>query len=1043
MSNVASQPFDPYHKWLGIAPAEQPPTWYRLLGIPLFESDPDVIDAAADQRMAHLRKYQTGANSALSQQLLNEVASARIGLLSPEKKASYDADLRARTAAAGSAGAAKPVVQGAGESSATGRGKADSPSTGRRPPKLQVAVPLDSPTPVAAAPVPVPGIQVPVVKSPPVTSGTDAPAADAFTPVPMARRATQPKPQSMAGLIVGFCVAAGIGLLGLVWWMVQGQGASRPIGPTIAESAGSHPEAHSTVDAVTPAPVPKAVEPPKEAAAPSPVAPAPPSPTVPPPSSPAVSAPPATTEKPAAEPAATPPAKFSRPKRQPRATGAILVRPAIAGDFRLERRAIAGLQVPVVAKVSFAVTAEGGKELPPSIRQLVVIGSQLTEKNQEGAMRMTETPEIQVQNGGPPITNLIHEGAVSFRPQIRYFRRAADRSQPMVELVALSTSPWVTPMEQNCEYLVRFEISAAGLEKLLGLLGESGPPPQVAGPAGTGPSATQETAPKPAEPPKETAPAVPVRPATPAAEIAPRAAVPDDAALTKASKEVFDIYSAEYDAARSATQKTALAKKFLEQAAAAGNGPAVRYVLLKAGRDLASQSGDAAVAFQAIDELNAVFDVDGTGMKVEALSKAVKAAQTPALLKSLVEQILALVDELVDQDRFDEGLKLIQVASSRALRAHDNPLLKQVNQHKKEVEAIRKAFAEVQPLAERLGTQPDDAEANYRVGRYSAAVKNDWKKGLPMLAKGSDASWRKLAQQEQASPAAADGQLALADGWWEAAQSASDAEKNGLLLHAGTWYRKAQPTVAAGLVKARVEKRLADIDQLDPSSRTPEGRRSAEFKLGKWVDILKRVDAARDGVSGQWKRTNDGVAGTGPMYTRLMLPVAVDGGYDLQITFVPNPIRRFDRLIVILPIGAHGCAVYVARTSVGIYANQPGAFAGGFQLVTSQSFLANGLPQHVLGISVRVEGDTAKLGIAEDGVAMLSFPCPKDSFDIPTIYALPSPGHPGLGTMETDTAVFRDVKLRVMSGKASWAEAPAANKPAEAPGSVPSDPASR
>ena len=111
MSNAGSPSFDPYHKWLGIPPAEQPPTLYRLLGIPPFESDPDVIDAAADQRMAHLRKYQTGANSALSQQLLNEVASARIALLSPEKKAVYDAELRAKTAAASAPAEAKPVVR--------------------------------------------------------------------------------------------------------------------------------------------------------------------------------------------------------------------------------------------------------------------------------------------------------------------------------------------------------------------------------------------------------------------------------------------------------------------------------------------------------------------------------------------------------------------------------------------------------------------------------------------------------------------------------------------------------------------------------------------------------------------------------------------------------------------------------------------------------------------------------------------------------------------------------------------------------------------
>ena len=45
--------FDPYHKWLAIPPEEQPPNHYRLLGVSPFESDPDVIENAADQRMAH------------------------------------------------------------------------------------------------------------------------------------------------------------------------------------------------------------------------------------------------------------------------------------------------------------------------------------------------------------------------------------------------------------------------------------------------------------------------------------------------------------------------------------------------------------------------------------------------------------------------------------------------------------------------------------------------------------------------------------------------------------------------------------------------------------------------------------------------------------------------------------------------------------------------------------------------------------------------------------------------------------------------------
>ena len=33
--------FDPYQAWLGIPPHDQPPNLYRLLGLVLFESNPE------------------------------------------------------------------------------------------------------------------------------------------------------------------------------------------------------------------------------------------------------------------------------------------------------------------------------------------------------------------------------------------------------------------------------------------------------------------------------------------------------------------------------------------------------------------------------------------------------------------------------------------------------------------------------------------------------------------------------------------------------------------------------------------------------------------------------------------------------------------------------------------------------------------------------------------------------------------------------------------------------------------------------------------
>jgi hypothetical protein len=91
---MARASFDPYYKWLGIPPEEQPPNYYRLLGIPLFESDLDVIENAAHRQMVYIRTFQTGKNADLSQKLLNELAAAKVCLMSRSKRAVYDESLR-------------------------------------------------------------------------------------------------------------------------------------------------------------------------------------------------------------------------------------------------------------------------------------------------------------------------------------------------------------------------------------------------------------------------------------------------------------------------------------------------------------------------------------------------------------------------------------------------------------------------------------------------------------------------------------------------------------------------------------------------------------------------------------------------------------------------------------------------------------------------------------------------------------------------------------------------------------------------------------
>jgi hypothetical protein len=91
-----NQKFDPYYKWLGIPPKDQPPNHYRLLGIEVFEADREVIDAASNRLMAYLHELASGDDEGHSQRLLNEISTARTTLLNKSDKQEYDIQLRGK-----------------------------------------------------------------------------------------------------------------------------------------------------------------------------------------------------------------------------------------------------------------------------------------------------------------------------------------------------------------------------------------------------------------------------------------------------------------------------------------------------------------------------------------------------------------------------------------------------------------------------------------------------------------------------------------------------------------------------------------------------------------------------------------------------------------------------------------------------------------------------------------------------------------------------------------------------------------------------------
>jgi hypothetical protein len=106
----------------------------------------------------------------------------------------------------------------------------------------------------------------------------------------------------------------------------------------------------------------------------------------------------------------------------------------------------------------------------------------------------------------------------------------------------------------------------------------------------------------------------------------------------------------------------------------------------------------------------------------------------------------------------------------------------------------------------------DDPKANLDVGRYYCLIRDEWEKGLPMLAKGSHRAFQQLAQAELRRPADGRAQIELADGWWELAED-EPAHRKAIRLHAARWYMRAAEQLPQGLLKVKAELRVEQAER--------------------------------------------------------------------------------------------------------------------------------------------------------------------------------------------------------------------------------------
>lgn len=338
--------------------------------------------------------------------------------------------------------------------------------------------------------------------------------------------------------------------------------------------------------------------------------------------------------------------------------------------------------------------------------------------------------------------------------------------------------------------------------------------------------------------------------ATWATENSDKLPVPDDEAQKEAVSLIANLYKAEYDAAKTPEQKSALAKKMLQVGKDSKDDPTGRYVLFRLARDIAADAGDADTALAAVEETASLHELDILAVKADVLTKAVKAIKFPKQHQDLAPTLQSTFDDAVSQDRFDLAKTLNAVALNSARQARSAELVKQVVAQGKELEEIETEYQTVQEAFEKLKTAPTDPEANFLVGRYQCFIKGDWDNGLLMVVLGSDEELKKLAEAELAEKPDA---LKLGDEWWARSEECEGRSKQTIQSHASMWYRRALPALA-GLSKARAEERIGVQAEIRPvAAPKPAERPTAPKKINTTLQFPNE-----QAVKELWSLSDDG-----------------------------------------------------------------------------------------------------------------------------------------------------------------------------------------
>lgn len=257
--------------------------------------------------------------------------------------------------------------------------------------------------------------------------------------------------------------------------------------------------------------------------------------------------------------------------------------------------------------------------------------------------------------------------------------------------------------------------------------------------------------------------------------------------------------------AKNGTQKSVVGNMMYE-AAKVEKGSVEKYVLLSRAKDLFTEGANVQGAFGAIDELAGLYDVKGYKLKAEAVALINKNGWHNEQRWRVVMAMPGVIVEAIMAEDFEAARQLAAAEMFAARLTQDADAIKEATARGIQIRDAENACGEAKKAAATIEKTPEDADANLKFGKYVCFYLGDWKSGLPMLAKGSDAALKAAVELEKESD-----KIKLGDKWWEIAAAYTGVAKANIMDRAAKMYADGVGTMEPGLGRSRVESRMEEV----------------------------------------------------------------------------------------------------------------------------------------------------------------------------------------------------------------------------------------